>query len=316
MKEELSLALDECISKITLGEWSLGDCKRAYPQHWDDLSGFLEVASAARANLEPPSLRKEFRAQSKARLLNLLKAQMEPTQKPEGSPWLSRPRLLRPAVVLISMLMVVVMLASGVGVVNASADSIPGDGLYPIKRTFEEIQLVLETSPEAEQALLLEFADERLAEMENALQAGRAQDANQALEGYTAMVERILGISAGLGLESESDGLVQARSRLADHQAHLEGVLERAPESAKEGLSNAIKRSQHAAEVLQKVQEGESPSELAPGQIKKASEVPSDEAIESTESPAQIKTPKPKDQDKDRTPGPPPWVTQGPKKNQ
>jgi hypothetical protein len=315
MSDEFSLALDECISKIATGEWSEADCERAYPKYWDELAGILQITSDVRASLTPPNISADFQMQSKARLLNQLRAQGVQARKPAAPPRKIGLRFLRPVPVLLSLVLLIAVMASGVGVVQASASSIPGDGLYPVKRTYEEIRLVLATRPEVDRALLLNFADERLNEMEAALQGGRAEDADRALEGYSSMVERILGFSAGLETQDDPDGVNQIQDRLMVHQAVLENVLEQAPESAKSGLSNAIERSQHASEVLQSKQDGESPSELAPGQMKKSS----DEPDESAGEPDKQKTPKVKDKDKDnnqdQTPGPPPWVTPGPKKN-
>ncbi len=64
------------------------------------------------------------------------------------------------------------MVLLGVIVIPPSADAIPGDLLYPVKRTSESVQLYLAPAGEKE-ALQAEFEDERNHEVYQMLEVGR-----------------------------------------------------------------------------------------------------------------------------------------------
>ncbi len=62
--------------------------------------------------------------------------------------------------------------ALGTGVVGVSAESLPGDLLYPVKLAVEDVQLALIRDPAAEARQTLAFVDERLEEIGALAQAG------------------------------------------------------------------------------------------------------------------------------------------------
>jgi hypothetical protein len=62
--------------------------------------------------------------------------------------------------------------------------------------------------------------------------------------------------------------LVLAEMRLEQHRQVLERLLEQVPPQAEPAVQQAIERSSHSQEVLEALEQGESPSDLAPGQSK------------------------------------------------
>ena len=62
--------------------------------------------------------------------------------------------------------------AVGGGVTWAANDSLPGDVLYPVKLTAEDVRLSLASTSESQVALALQFADERVAELEELVEHG------------------------------------------------------------------------------------------------------------------------------------------------
>ena len=61
-------------------------------------------------------------------------------------------------------LLLVVMIISGVGTVAASAQALPGDFLYPVKRAQENVQLTFSPDEASQAGLYLEFASRRIDE--------------------------------------------------------------------------------------------------------------------------------------------------------
>jgi hypothetical protein len=62
--------------------------------------------------------------------------------------------------------------AVGGGVTWAASDSLPGDVLYPVKLAGEDLRLSLASTPESQVELALQFADERVAELEALVERG------------------------------------------------------------------------------------------------------------------------------------------------
>ncbi|MDO9302325.1 MAG: DUF5667 domain-containing protein, partial [Anaerolineales bacterium] len=64
-------------------------------------------------------------------------------------------------------------LASGTGLVGASSTALPGENLYPVKRTWEDVRLFFTFNPDYKEFLESEFESERLDEVGELLTEGR-----------------------------------------------------------------------------------------------------------------------------------------------
>lgn len=122
------------------------------------------LVQAARRLAQGPTVRLTPAAQ--ARIEARLRAHAAVQAVSPGRRGLFRQRLsplLRAAAVL-----AIVLVLGLLGVAQASADSLPGDRLYPVKRAIEDARLTL-VSAQSEPALRLEFAARRLDEFERLL---------------------------------------------------------------------------------------------------------------------------------------------------
>ena len=122
-----------------------------------------------------------------------------------------------------ALLALVLVVGLTFGASQAAADSLPGEPLYGLKLAAEEARLALTTDPEAQAALNLALAEERLDEIAALLEQGQAVD-----EVTAERVER-----------------------------QLHAALEAAPAQALEGLAVAIQQRQRTMEQLA----GETPDE-------------------------------------------------------
>ncbi len=66
-----------------------------------------------------------------------------------------------------------VFLLSGTGLVQASSSSLPGENLYPVKRSWEDMRLLFVFSPESREAMAGQYDQERLDEVSELLRDGR-----------------------------------------------------------------------------------------------------------------------------------------------
>lgn len=171
MKREQAIreALNDCIDRLLRGE-SVQECLHLYPSLATELAPLLQVASASlKATMHLRST-----PQLRARILAQVLAQRD-TRRPQRR-WVFsrlRPWLLAPA---ISMLLI----GAFWGVAGASANSAPGNPLYPVKTFRERVALAMARSPEAQARLNAALARRRAEEADRLL--ARGED-GEALEG-------------------------------------------------------------------------------------------------------------------------------------
>src|SRR5256886_9960272 len=83
--------------------------------------------------LERPVLREQFRKELRGRLMSEAAVVLAPRPS-----WFSFPAILRPAFAAAAILVLVLA-----GATSAAASSLPGDALYVVKRTSEDVQVAL-----------------------------------------------------------------------------------------------------------------------------------------------------------------------------
>ncbi len=129
--------LDSCLEAVLQGKATVSDCLVRYPDYADLLEPELQVALLA-ANLKSPVMPEA----SVNRLEEQLQAQML-SAKPRNVIIFNR--VFLPISRAAAAVIIVFMFAfgSGAGVVAASADSIPGDTLYAVKRFWESVIVLL-----------------------------------------------------------------------------------------------------------------------------------------------------------------------------
>ena len=75
-----------------------------------------------------------------------------------------------------TLAVIAVLFVSGTGLVGASSSTLPGDNLYPVKRTWEGLRLFFTFNPLEREALESEHENERLHELKEVLAAGRSEE--------------------------------------------------------------------------------------------------------------------------------------------
>jgi len=267
--EEQFEILDQCLDRIQFGEASIVECLDVFPEHAAFLEPFLSTAIELRSELSPQGPSQAYAEATKIRILNQLQSlQPRPiATKPRNR--LQLFRSLRPAYAITCVVLVLVLLLSGLGVTTASAQALPGDMLYSVKRGVEEIRLVLSITVPGDVDLLAQFTQERLDELEKLSTSQRSADIELALEEYVSLLSRLLEFAEKEEIQDDPETLEKIHGGIAYHEDVLQRVLETAPPSAHEGLENALERSSHGKTVIEYIQQGGNPSDLAPGQQKK-----------------------------------------------
>jgi hypothetical protein len=142
MRKGLENALDQCLALLSQGE-SLEACLQRFSQYRDELEPLLRAAAAIRAARAPMQPSPQALARARARFLT------EATVRREALHAHKRPSLaaslkalLSRGVVTATLTLVLLGAILGGGSI-ASANSLPGDPLYGVKRVSENVRLFL-----------------------------------------------------------------------------------------------------------------------------------------------------------------------------
>lgn len=209
--ETLFEALENCLQALDYGE-TLETCLLRYPALAEELRPILVAALEARhaAVTEIPAA---VAQRGKARVLQAaaeLRAASAAAPKPVVLPPARRPgffgaRFFRLAAT--ATLMVAFLLTGGTGLVNASNGALPGDQLYPVKRSWEGLRLVLIFDEEAREELEHKFKQERVEEIEELYTEGRMEQVH--FQGLVQSQAADFWVVGGLKIEIEKDTVFQ-----------------------------------------------------------------------------------------------------------
>ena len=162
--------LELCLQEIEKGT-DIETVLARYPQHARELRPILEASMQAirLASLGPTP---EVQRRSRSKVLQHA-AQMREMQR--QSPARTSRRIwsvpLRWA--LVTLAVVGVLFISSTRLVEASSTTLPGDNLYPVKRTWEDVRVFLTFNSQAREALEVEHENERLDELNELFTEGR-----------------------------------------------------------------------------------------------------------------------------------------------
>ena len=174
MNNKLFDALETCLQALEKGE-TLDTALSRYPALKADLRPLLEASLHARSlrlgsgqALAGSPVSDVVQRRARSRLLQRA-AEMREAKRAPRRTWLFN---FRPLAVT---LMLVVFFLSGTGLVNASTTSLPGDNLYPVKRTWEDMRLLFVFAHDEREGLEMEYENERLEEISELLAEGRVE---------------------------------------------------------------------------------------------------------------------------------------------
>ncbi len=237
----------------------------------EELRQLASLAMEVGRELDVPGPSAAFRRASRARVVRAMRARETRRERPATLAWMPR-RFPRLSYVLASLAVAIALATSGVGVAQAAGSALPGDALYGVKQGLEKGRLLFTFSAQGDMELLSEFATERLSEVERLIALGRTDQVGRTVLEYERLLDDITALAPQVGTEGGPGPLVQVESKLQNHILVLEHVREEAPADFKPAIEKALDRSSHSQEVLERIQNGESPSEIAPGQLKKTQE--------------------------------------------
>jgi hypothetical protein len=221
MNKRLPDALEDCLWRMEQGE-SLDSVLAHHPDLAARLHPLLETAVRAR-----PAIREDLPLTVMARQRARGLALAADLRREKNHPLFQR-NIWRPALLVLSVIALLVI--SGNGLLIASAHSIPGDPLYPFKRSVESTQLQLASDPAKRQVLAHTFRERRVDETRLLIIEERVEDVEFSgvvtsqsddewlVSGFSVIVTAQTDIEAGIGVGDEvevvgttnADGCVDA----------------------------------------------------------------------------------------------------------
>jgi hypothetical protein len=238
--------LDECLNQVATGKQeSLDACVAEHPTLARELEPLLRLAielQTLRQDEPPPPTGLQAGRQKLLTEAARLKAlQEERARGRRLSLWpINLQSLLRRSTVVVALVAVLLVTLLGGGTIAASANSLPGDSLYAVKRMTEEFQLVLTLDRQAKAQLVQEL-DQRRREEAKAV-ATRHRVAEMSFRGRVERVSSsswtISGVQVSISPETVVEGPAEA------------GALVRVDvRSLSDGTLSAVRISAEAPEV-------------------------------------------------------------------
>ena len=199
MNPNFEKILDECISAMKNGS-TLEACLEKYPEHAEELHGFLTTVSMIKA-MPKAEVSLAVRRESERRMLETFhnKELEKPVSKSiftrytQRRPVDQQPDVVRKERVkmknkfsyLIAGLVLTIIIAT-TGVTVASANALPGETLYPVKNSLQQVRMFLTFSEEGRAELEEEFHQELIEDVMAVMDDGSDVDVE-----FTGIIEEI-----------------------------------------------------------------------------------------------------------------------------
>jgi hypothetical protein len=244
---EFDEILDNCLEALEGGE-GLAHVLARYPQVSDELKPLLEAAEwfeGQKATVDP---RPGFVQASSKRLVEKIAA--EPVI---AGGWLERtwaqllPGLGSGWRVALQLALVAVILAclvvGGSGVALASQSTLPGERLYPVKIALEGVELLVTTDPAEKIQLHSQFAQARLAEIQELATLGRYNYIRETVSNFEAHVtqaSQLLSVLARKDPQKAKELAVALKASFASQRTFLGFLIAAVPQEVTPELRRAI----------------------------------------------------------------------------
>ena len=271
---------ERCLTAIRQDGRSIQDCLVPYPEQRRELEPLLRTAVRLKAahTLHTSS---DFRTESLQRLKALAISKPKPRKnlwaifftafnsRRKGSPALTH---LQPTFAyLFAGLLLVIIIAIGLGMVAASAQALPGDILYPVKRAQEDLQLNLTLNVADKADLHLEFANRRLDEAAVLITQKRTISLDQTLAEYSRHIQTeqaYLSPGSSLTPKQQSELADKVVAVMTHSETSLTALKPLAPSSSQSNLDTALTTSRdtynQAIEVINNQNGNPPPTPVVP----------------------------------------------------
>jgi uncharacterized membrane protein YgcG len=133
--------------------------------------------------------------------------------------------------IIVSVLVIVGLLASGGITVKASQDDLPNEPLYGVKTWSENVSLQFQKNPEAKVERLMELAQSRVQEMSQMLESGQTPPDQVRLR-LEQHLQQALQLCSNMDDAALDRTLLQLRDQLQQHEREMQNLQNHAVQNA------------------------------------------------------------------------------------
>jgi hypothetical protein len=250
---KLDRILSQCIHAIEVDGWTVEQCLDRYPKEREELEPLLQTALRLRkVRTIRPSI--EFRSKAQQRFrLRLNASRRSPWMSTTGDKVESKGLLdelaslfqVRGTLQWVAplLLIMIILIGTGGGVAYAADTAKPGDFLYAVDKGIEKIRIQLATDKQSIVRLRLQFADERLEEATQLVEAGDIESVAIVIEEYKELMVAAtpLIVEAYIAGEDVQSLLKETNEAIAQQEKKLQDLAITAPIEVEEIIKLALK---------------------------------------------------------------------------
>ena len=250
--------VNDCLERMAAGE-TVTECLARYPEHAEELAPLLRMGQVTMRVSRRVTPSDESRARGLARMQAALAEGRQGRSRRWQLPRLSWRPITTPIAAAFAVVFITIVAAGGTTV--ASADSIPGEPLYPVKSIRENVEERFARSNEHKAQVHAKLARERGREMRELIIRGRIYDAEVAgfklrghLEKCASQVGAVVpshfiempGVTAH---RKHKQSAVALKQRLSHDEKYVIGQLSAAAKQVPEPHKKRVWRLMHQSDL-------------------------------------------------------------------
>jgi hypothetical protein len=222
MRHDLDTALDRCLALLRDGE-SIEGCLGRYPEYADELRPLLELVIQV-GQVITPAPSPTARAAGERRMLDALaqRGERQAQAHPAGlclRRWLRSlagmgRRGRKPAWAVAAVVLALVLVVGGGRAIAGTANSLPGDALYPLKQFSQKVQVTLTFDPAERERLQVRFREQARRDVQRVLRGGRQVSVE--FEGVLEQMEGDLWVVGGVPVTLQPTTIVTGQPYVGD----------------------------------------------------------------------------------------------------
>ncbi|NOZ63703.1 MAG: hypothetical protein GXO71_01935 [Caldiserica bacterium] len=159
MRNSFEEILDICLERIKRGD-DLDKILQDYPAHADELREILLLAKRMKDIPSPEPSRRKI-ATCLLKIGEKLQEQKKQKHRASLSEWFAPPFLIWARALALALIITLISW----GTINLSANTVPGDILYPLKSITEKVKFFLTVNPQGKVELRIIYSEERMQEL-------------------------------------------------------------------------------------------------------------------------------------------------------
>lgn len=245
MAKKIEKIIDNCIKLISENNLSIEQCLKRYPKFKEELKPLLESFIKVKEfeKINPPAI---FEDEVKIRFINIVKAKQSQILPKKGM----IPRFAAqlsglwamPTLAKISIFVILFLFISGFTSI-LSANTLPGDFLYPVKIASEKV-IIFFTPNNKKVNLHIIFAKRRLDEIEKMAEKGRIGEITKTLNVLETEIDSVINYMKDFEIDIKTQEVFDMILENFNKQNKvLKKVKEKVPDEAKPAIQRAIENN-------------------------------------------------------------------------